>query len=109
MTWYAVTPVKNGITLGASTLNLYRIVKNRGFVVHVAKLLQLLLRFDINIASMQTRYIAIESYEVYQISIAGVIGMSDSPFQWPPSHSTLGLSDSRSFYPRAQWLPVILP
>ena len=29
----------------------------------------------------------------------GVIGMSDSPFQWPPSHFTLGLNDC----------PVILP
>ena len=56
MTWYAVTPVKNGITLGASTLNLYQIVKNSGFVVHVAKLLHLQLLLSVFIAQMYYYY-----------------------------------------------------
>ena len=33
MTWYAVTPVKNGITFRC--INLHQMVKNSGFVAHV--------------------------------------------------------------------------
>ena len=39
-------------------------------------------------------------------SRAGVIGVSDTPYQWLPSHSLLGASDSQSFTPRSQWLPT---
>ena len=39
----------------------------------------------------------------------GFMGMSDFPFQWSPSQSSLSSNKSQSFYPRGQWLPVFVP